>query len=462
MNQATFDYVPEESEKVEKPATKNKEIPAAEKPATSTDVALIEIKQSEVVALFSNEKGLDPIIQKIKRRVETEVFDVTTEDGRARIGSVARQIGSAKMDLKRMGQALTEDWRLKTKAVTSETTRMEGELDALRDKVLAPRVEFENMEKNRVDGHRRNIEALAALSIFQGAEQEPSSADVEARIARLKDFEGIRWDEFHEAAKSAREKVEKELAELLVKRKKAEADAAELERLRREQAEREQKERDDRIAAEAAEKAKKEAEEKARLEQEEKDRAAKAEQERLQRERDEIAEKAKKAEEERVAAHTKAIFTMAQTAKADETFSSAALETRIDTLKVIYSERDWQEFKPQADEIFEVGNRNLVIQHGQAVLREVEAKKKADKEAADKAAQVERDRIAEEQRKQKAADDARAADEAHRKKINNEALAVVQGIVDELTQQGKTGQEISKTILTWIAQGKVPHVSIKY
>lgn len=455
MNQATFDYIPDESEKHERQADAK---PVSEAKA-GTEVSLIEIKQSELVALFSNEKGLDPIIEKIKHRVKTEVFDVTTEDGRARIGSIARQIGSAKMDLKRMGQALTEDWRLKTKAVTSETTRMEKELDTLRDSVLAPRIEYEAIEKNRVDGHKRNIEVLAALSFFQ---DEPSSEDVQSRINALKrDFSDIKWDEFREVAKSAREKVEKELAELLVKRKKAEADAAELERLRREQAEREQKERDDRIAAEAAEKAKKEAEEKARLEQEAKDRAAKAEQERLQREKDEAEARAAKAEQERKQAHTKAIDTMLEMTRLPEQRTSTIIASRLETLRAIHS-RDWQEFVDQAKKVFTDAEKRLTQWHKEAVELEAEAKRKSDKEAADKAAQAERDRIAEEQRKQKEADDKRAADTAHKAKINNEALAVVQGIVDELTQQGKTGQEISKTILTWIAQGKIPHVSIKY
>lgn len=448
MNQATFNYVPDDSEK--KTEAVRPETPAAEQASpekeTGSDVALIEIKQSEVVALFSNEKGLDPVIEKIRKRVETEVFDVTTEEGRARIGSVARQIGSAKMDLKRMGQALTEDWRLKTKAVTSETSRMEKELDSLRDKILAPRIEFDNREKQRVDGHKSRLSVLEALSVFMDG--EPSSADVQSRIDALsRDFKDIQWEEFSESAKAATEKVTAALSDRLAKTKKYEAEQEELARLRKAQAEREQKERDDAIAKEAAEKARIEAEEKARKEKEA-----------LQREKDEADAKLKKAEADRVSAHQQAVFKMAELAKVPEQHTSAMLQSRLETIKIIYDERDWQEFKGSADEIWQVASKNLTSLHAIAVLNEAEAKKAADRAAADKAAQAERDRIAEEQRKQKEADDARAADQAHKAKINNAVLAKLVQLLDN----DNSTEDVAKAIITAIAKGEIPNVTIKY
>jgi len=70
------------------------------------------------IEVFSAAKGLDPIIEQIRQKVKSEIFDVTTEAGRKRMGSVARQIGSSKCKLEKMAKELTEDWRTETISAT--------------------------------------------------------------------------------------------------------------------------------------------------------------------------------------------------------------------------------------------------------------------------------------------------------------------------------------------------------
>lgn len=451
--------------------------PAEVKINGGTDLVIIQVKTTEIVTAFSQEKGLDPVIERIKNRVRTEDMDPTTEDGRARRGSVARQIGSAKMELKRLGQTLTEDWRKQTKAVTSETSRMEAELDALRDEVLAPRIEFENREKSRVDAHRLRIDMLAALSSFPDPDYPPTSTAVQNRINQLSEYNDIDWQEFRGSATAIRERVEAQLSDMLVKIKKAEDDAIELAAFRAAEDERNQKldamyaeANTDNIAFDAAAKAKKDAEEEAerqrvaREEQVEADRVAaekkaKDEQDALQAQKDESDAKVAKAEEDRIAAHKHAIKTINDLGVVPDGASSSAIKSRIDTLEVIYK-RDWQEFHEEAADKFSVTRNNLIGDHTLAVDKEAADKVKADKVISDKAAADEQKRAADAQKVIDDAAAARAANNAHKAKINGAAAGAMLAAFHACTLDGD--EERIKAVLIAIVQGKIPNVTISY
>lgn len=432
-----------------------------------TIVALIEeAKSNNLVVALSSEKGLDPLLEKIRERVRSEKFDVTSEKGRKRIGSVAREIGETKMDLKRMGLELTEGWRKSTKAVTSEMSRVETEMDALRDEILAPRIEFENREKNRVDGHKQRLEQLAALALFPDPDYAPTSAAIQNRINRLSDFNDIDWQEFVEIAEVSREKVEAQLSTMLVTLKKAEDDAAELALFRQKQEEenaRAQKTYDeahiDNVAFDAAAKAKKDAEEEAERQRVAREAEVKKEQDALQAQKDESDAKVAKAEEDRIAAHKQAIKTINDLGVVPEGASSAAIHSRIDTLEVIYK-RDWQEFHEEAADKFNVTRNNLVGDHTLAVDKEAVEKAKADKKALDDALKLAKDNEA---AAKKVIDDATAkrnADTAHKAKINNAAVAALAGVIGAETQQ--LCEEFAKEVVIAIASGKIPNVTITY
>lgn len=363
---------------------------------------VIDGAKENALVFFATEKGLDPIIDEIKKRVKSEVLDISTEAGRKRIGSLARQIGSAKMDLKEVAEALTEDWRRKTKAVTSERLRMEKELDALRDEVKAPLDEFRAREEERTKAHEEAISVLAALSQVQWSDNNVEQ--IEAHLNSVNLLEDRDWQEFKARASVAILSATKNLSECLSARKKYDAEQAELSRLRAEQEERDRIERErleaeriERLKQEAAEKAKREAEEKAAKEAAAAAEVAKAEQERVEREREAAEARAKKAEQDRLAAEEKA--------KAD---AAAA-----------------------------------------------EAKRISDVEKARKAEQARQEAL-------KAAQEAeiakREADKAHKAKIHNAIKAALQEVVDG----GISGEDPMKDIVIAIASGKIPHVKILY
>ncbi len=150
---------------------------------------------------------------------------------------------------------------------------------------------------------------------------------------------------------------------------------------------------------------------------------------------------------------------MAEMIKVPPDAAATVIQSRMDTLKVIY-QRDWQEFASNAEEIFTVGSKNLTILHGERVRAEAERKRIADKAALDK---VLSDALAEAAAKQKIIDDATAkrnADTAHKAKINNEALAALANVIGAETSQLST--EYAKSIVIAIAEGKIPHVTITY
>lgn len=440
------------------------------KAAAAGDLIVIDTAPAELVKMFSVEQGLDPIIQKIKDRVNQEVFDVTTEDGRKRIGSVARQIGTAKMDLKRMGQELTEDWRKKTKAVTSETSRIEKELDALRDKVLAPREEYERIEKDRVEAHRAELAKLESATIFDA--HDPSADLIEERLADIEEINARDWQEFAQAAQVPFERAKNRLTDMLTARRKYEADQAELEKLRQAEEARKQKERDDEIARQAAEKARQEAEAEAQRKADEEAARVKAEQDRLETEKREAEERAENSRKDRHENNISVMAAMLQTVT--DTTPASVIAAKVSDLQEFWDrlherEYDWQEYTERARNIHAETATGLQERLAAAVTREkaasdaAAAKAKADADAAaEKAAKDERDRIAAEQKKKDDEEAARAADLEHRKKINNDAANAI--VASDRRVEGIPGVTLdqARKIIAAIALGEIPNVTIKY
>lgn len=246
-------------------------------------------------------------------------------------------------------------------------------------------------------------DAIAAVEALT-ADLTDDPAAIQQRIDIMAQYADRDWQEFAMRADKAMTTARDTLDKAHAAAVKAAADRAELERLRREQAEREQKEREERIAAEAAAKAKAEAERLAAEKAAAAAAAAKAEQDRLEREKAEAQARAEKAEADRRA----------------------------------------QEKAAQ------------------------EAAAKAEKDAADRAAaaaKAERDRQAAEAKALADAESARAADKAHKAKVNNEAYDAIFSILKEYCLGGddlEKAKESAKEIIVAIAKGEIPHVTIKY
>ena len=274
---------------------------------------------------------------------------------------------------------------------------MRDTLDAWKDEVRRPLTEWEDAEESRKSRHQSGIDQIKLHLECRDLD----SSELKASIEWL---EGLAinesWEEYEAEAARAKDKSLTALRDALIVRERHEAELEAIAKFQAEKAEREQKEREERIAREAAEAERLAAEQRAQAERDaaarrEADALAAAEQSRLN---------AELAEQRRIASERQA------------------------------------ELDRQA-----------------AVERERVAKEQAERDAqarAEQAAAKERQRQADEQARIEQEAKAREADKAHKKQINNEALAAFIA--------GGLSEECAKQAIILIAQRKIPHVSISY
>jgi hypothetical protein len=222
--------------------------------------ALVAIEQLSPVDIFKPQ-GCQPLIDKVRQMVEEFQADVTTPKGRAAMKSMALKVAKSKTLIDEKGKELVSVLKLQTTAIDAERKRVRDEFDALRDKVKAPAVEWENTEKERVE---KLTYALNMIKNYAKAAVVNNSEHIKNSLFDAKDiFEKTMWQEFLTVATQAYDEtsaiLEQALNELEEQRKKD----LELERLRAEEVAREQAARDARIAAQAAEAARLAAEEEA-------------------------------------------------------------------------------------------------------------------------------------------------------------------------------------------------------
>ena len=363
--------------------------------------------------------GSDNIINEIKTRIGSIVFDISTEKGRSEIRSMANKIAKSKTAIDNMGKELKAEWKARCDGIDTERRKIWDELESLQHQVRQPLTDFENKEKERVAAHEEALKKLASFKSFVHGDENgrPTSADrLEQIISLSVEFYGTRnWEEFAERANNQQTANDAALKQALDARRKYDAEQAELERLRREDEARKQKEREELIAKEAAEKAKREAEEKAAREKADLEAKQKAEAERLAKE------------------------------AADREAAIKAEQARIQREK---EEADARAIKAEADRLA------------------TEAKAKADAEAAERKrlADIERARKDEEARQQKIRDDeaaaiaAREADKKHRASINNAAMNALLAIPENSSMD----ESQAKAIIKAIAMGNIPNVKINY
>ncbi|KAF1009531.1 MAG: hypothetical protein GAK28_00169 [Luteibacter sp.] len=241
------------------------------------------------------------------------------------------------------------------------------------------------------------------------ADWKAKSAEVDAARKKARDTLDALKGEIRQPLtdwEEEQERIAREAAEAEA-RARAEAEAARLAEIERREAE--IREREAAIARAEAE----------RIAAEKAEREARERVEREERIRQEAAERAKKEAEEAIAR----------------------------------AEREAKEARERADrERADAVERERVAAE-RAEHARVEAIRAAEQRAADEAARAERERKAEADRIE-AENARRAADREHRKAINNAALAaLVEGGIDE---------NVAKAVITLIASGSIPAVSINY
>ena len=336
----------------------------------STELATLE--PTEIQLAFTSPRGIDILIERLREEAQSEVPDLSTAKGRARIASLAHRVSKTKVLVDDYGKELVAEEKKRLALIDADRKRWRDTCDAIRDEIRRPLTEWEAAEAARVQRHKDGIEKMRNLArLAMGA----PSDEIRNLLATAEAIQlGEHWQEFAAEAGKAKDETISMLRVDLDRRLAHEAEQAELARLRAEAARREQEERERRIAEEAAERARREAEAKAQAEREAAERARIAAEQAEARAKAE-AEAAERAERERAAA--------------------------------VEQERQ----------------------------------------------RAERERIAAEQRAA-AEQAAREADKEHRRTVNRAALAAIQSL--------GISEESARAIVIAIADGKIPHVSIRY
>lgn len=363
----------------------------------ATEIALVPPKET-ALQVFQAANGLDPYLQRIRAEIDAFEPDVSTRKGRDAIASIAHKVARSKTALDNVGKELVAELKDIPKKIDAERKRMRDLLDAWKDEVRAPLNDWEAAEEARKRGHEHALAGLKSLA--------DDLAEIPSEILdlRIKTAEAVvidsAWEEYEAEAARAKDFTLAALRPALEKRLRHEAEQAELERLRAEATAHEQKEREERIAREAAERAQREAEQSAQAERE---AAIRREQEaKAAAERRELELRLQAEQAERAAAQAEA--------------NRIAAEQRAEQERIAAEQR--------AADAAEAARRA-------EIQRQADEQARAEREAA-----------------------AREADTAHKKAINNEALAALIA--------GGTPEQCAKQAITLIAQRKVPHITINY
>ena len=371
--------------------------------------------------------GLSQFFEAVKAEVTTEVPDLKSAKGRARIASLAATVSKSKAAVEKPGRDYLKRLKEMPKVVEAELREFVTKMDNLRDATRQPLTEWEEAEQARKDKHVDGIQAIKDLAFFESTPAAARVADIIAQLELVAISDT--WEEFLAEAAQVKDQTLAKLRTLHAERTQYEAEQAELVRLRAETEAQAQRERDAKIAREAEERARREAEQRA---QAERDAAAKREAE-------------AKAAADRRELELKLAAEQSERAAAQAARDKIESEQRAAQQKIEDEQRHKQAM-------------------AQAEADRVAAEQRAEQERIDserrQAEAAERARLAEIARANAAADEinrqaaAREADKAHKAKINRAAL--------DAFIAGGMPVECAKQAVTLIAQRKIPAIAITY
>lgn len=360
--------------------------------------------------------GLSQFFEAVKAEVTTEVPDLKTAKGRARIASLAATVSKSKAAVEKPGRDYLKRLKEMPKVVETELREFVTKMDSLRDTTRQPLTDWENAEQARKDRHVDNIQAIKDMEVFGAT---PTAAAVAQVIVQLEAIElGDSWEEFLPEAAQAKDRTLSLLRAMQNERTQHEAEQAELVRLRAEAEAQAQRDRDAAIAQAAADQARREA--------------------------------AERAEAERLAAARREQELLDQAAAAQRAAAQAVLDAEA------AAERQRMQLELQAEQARTAA--------AQAEANRIAAEQRAEQDrlAAIRRQEeaVEQARLAEKARADAAADEilrqqqARQADVAHKSKILGEAKQALIGM--------NISEELAKAIVLKIARGEVPHINIQF
>jgi len=222
---------------------------------------LSDIKAAE--ALFEPE-SIRTLVAQIKQRAISYPRDVSTARGRAEVASLAHRVARTKTLIDEMGKTLVSGWKARAAAIDEQRRFVREQMDELKVAIRAPLTEWEEAEKARIEAEKlrvakvRNmiegIERVATsaatcpgwnmaklesvLDVVEKAIDEPGSpcnpdeaATAHAAVANARTAIAMRKEHIAaldavEQERAAKEKIERELAELRARTARMEQELA--------------------------------------------------------------------------------------------------------------------------------------------------------------------------------------------------------------------------------------------
>jgi hypothetical protein len=182
-------------------------------------------------------------------------------------------------------------------------------------------------------------------------------------------------------------------------------------------------------------------------------------------------EVARREEAKRIHEHREAILVMRKLATPlTPPDPLPVIRAKIGQLRDVFENRLWDEFAEESAWTFADSTAALDGQMREAQAAEdqlqagrVEAQRQAQAAAAAEATRAEQERVAAQARADKADAERRAANVAHRKRINNEVMAdIVTGMSPHDAFAPGNAEDIAKAIVVALAKGEVRHCRIGY
>ena len=257
-------------------ATEDKKIQTVPSIKVEEDYSVTVVNKASLLSFFKDGANLDGLYNVVQAKARALVADVTTADGVSKIKSTARQIASIKKRVDDLGKDVVAELKDLPKQIDENRKKWREDMESLKDEIRKPVTEIENRQAE--------IEEIRAT---HGKLALSGSEEIKAAIESLDKIEltGDKWKESLEDATAAVTAEKGALEVMLNAALKKEAEARELEELRKKQEEADRIIREQKIRDEAERKAREEAEA----------RAA-AEKSRLEREKQEAERKAAEAE----------------------------------------------------------------------------------------------------------------------------------------------------------------------
>ncbi|HGG2619838.1 TPA: cell envelope biogenesis protein TolA [Yersinia enterocolitica] len=256
----------------------------------------IVIEPKNALAVFTQPDHIESILQQVEKEVNSFVPDVSTKKGRDAIASLGLKVAKTKTYLDGLGKDLVTEYKEVPKKIDASRKTVRDRLDALKEKVLLPKLEFEaEQELLKLEAEAKKKAEELAAEIEVAHEMALLMNDAFDRDAKAKADEIERLRKAHEEfiAQQAAEKAKREVEE----KAKRDIEAAE----QRERDAKLAQERAEQTAKDAAAKAERDAKELAERVGREKQEAIDAEKRKAQQEAERVQREAKQKEDVRLA-----------------------------------------------------------------------------------------------------------------------------------------------------------------